>query len=495
MSGIVGTQRAAAEPAALGDLVRLCARLPLALRIAAGRVTSTPLCTVAEVVDELADDRFRLDALSPGGDERAAVRAVFDWSYQQLATAPARLFRRLGLLPGSDFSLHTAAALADLNSAEARRQLESLTTVHLIEPSRGNRYQFHDLLRVYAFDQAHRYDDAQERHEAIEAFLGWYAKTAYLCDELLYPAHPRTPAKFRTSAHRTPDIRDAAQALSWLEDERGNMLLVLQQAVETQMYDQGLNLAENSRFLGRNGRWYDELEGARFGLICARSTGDRQAETRFHNWLGEVLINTGRWDEARDNFERALSAARKLADDRQLANALNGIGLLRSMLGNHEDALPCFHEALPLSRGIDTGRLESVIEGNISSALSGLHRFEEALRHGERSLELRRRSGDVAGAVHSTHCLARAHLGLGQHGEAIALCRKAIAEGRGVNYTSLVVAEPLDTLGVLLNLGGDTAGAIECWREAAALFDSYSRPQRATEVRARIETAGAAEAR
>src|SRR5438552_7458741 len=81
VSGIVGPKIAAAESDAVAELIRLCARLPLALRIAAARAVA-PHSTLADVVAELADDRHRLDALSRGGDERAAVRAVFGWSYQ-----------------------------------------------------------------------------------------------------------------------------------------------------------------------------------------------------------------------------------------------------------------------------------------------------------------------------------------------------------------------------------------------------------------------------
>ncbi|WP_414938319.1 NB-ARC domain-containing protein [Amycolatopsis sp. cmx-11-51] len=100
VTGILGAERAAAEPDAVGELVRLCARLPLALRVAASRAAAHPHLTVADVVADLADDHTRLDVLSEFGDERAAVRTVFDWSYRRLPPEQARLFRRLGLHPG-----------------------------------------------------------------------------------------------------------------------------------------------------------------------------------------------------------------------------------------------------------------------------------------------------------------------------------------------------------------------------------------------------------
>ncbi|RSM34496.1 hypothetical protein DMA12_48060 [Amycolatopsis balhimycina DSM 5908] len=492
VAGIVGTLHAEAEPDALAELVRLCARLPLALRIAAGRVAAGPQTTVAEVVNELTDDRYRLDVLSRNGDERAAVRAVFDWSYEQLMPVQASLFRRLGLHPGPDFSLHAAAALTDLKLSEVRQQLEGLSTAHLIEPVGGSRYRFHDLLRTYACDQALRFDTNEDRDYAVERFLNWYGDTAYRCDELLYPAHPRTPRTHKCSSHLSPEIKDSAQALAWLEAERANMLPSLQQAVDNELHEQAVHLAQNSRFLSRHGRWVDELRGARLGLVAAERSGDRVAETRFRNWLGEVLITAEKWNEALENLEHALTLAREIPLNRQLANALNGIGLLRCLQGHFEEGLPYLHEALPLSRGIDTGRLEAVIQGNLSSAFTGLGLYKQALEHGERGLILRRRAGDLTGVVYAMHCLARAWQGLGQHQKTISLCREAIADGRAVDYTPHAVAEPLDTLGIALNSTGRCADAVKCWREAATLFDGYNRPHRAAEVRARIKAAEAA---
>jgi hypothetical protein len=68
--------------------------------------------TVAEVVADSADDHARLDALSQGIDQRTAVRAVFDYSYQRLTADQAQLFRRLGLHPDPEISVHAAWAAA-----------------------------------------------------------------------------------------------------------------------------------------------------------------------------------------------------------------------------------------------------------------------------------------------------------------------------------------------------------------------------------------------
>src|SRR5207248_1176648 len=143
-------------------LVQQCARLPLALRIAAGRAAAYPHSTVADVVSELADEQARLDVLSRDRDERAAVRSVFDWSYQSLSVEQARLFRRLGLHPGPEISTHAATVLAGTDPSTAGRILDELAQIHLIEPVAQTRYRFHDLLRAYALEQARRHDSPDD---------------------------------------------------------------------------------------------------------------------------------------------------------------------------------------------------------------------------------------------------------------------------------------------------------------------------------------------
>src|SRR5262249_58959483 len=93
----LGPARTAAEPHAVEQITGCCARLPLALTIAAARaaLSGFPLATLA---GELAEAGGRLDALD-AGDSVSQVRAVFSWSYTALSPAAARLFRLLRLHP------------------------------------------------------------------------------------------------------------------------------------------------------------------------------------------------------------------------------------------------------------------------------------------------------------------------------------------------------------------------------------------------------------
>lgn len=145
----IGEERTAAEPAAVDNIIRLCARLPLALVLAAARAVLQPHLPLRTVADELRDTRQRWATLAgdePGND----IQAVFSWSYRALTSAAARLFRLLGQCPDPDITVPAAAALAVTSPETVRVQLTELVRASLLVEDRPGHYTSHDLLRAYA---------------------------------------------------------------------------------------------------------------------------------------------------------------------------------------------------------------------------------------------------------------------------------------------------------------------------------------------------------
>jgi DNA-binding SARP family transcriptional activator/DNA-binding XRE family transcriptional regulator len=156
----LGAQRAAADPAAVTEIVRLCARLPLALAIAAVSAATRSRLPLASLASELRDAQGRLDVLDVG-DPATSIRAVFSWSTGQLSPDAARMFRLLGLHPGPDISAAAAASLADVPVLQARAAIGELVRTHLLDEHAPDRFAFHDLLRAYAVDQARLAENAE----------------------------------------------------------------------------------------------------------------------------------------------------------------------------------------------------------------------------------------------------------------------------------------------------------------------------------------------
>lgn len=153
LAGTLGPERVGDEPEAADRLAALCAHLPLALRIAAANLAARPGRSLHEYAAELAGEG-RLAKLSITGDPQAAVRTAFDHAYAALEPDTARLFSLLGLHPGPDFTAGSAASLLDAPLPVAERLLDRLVTAGLARPTAAGRYQFHDLLRLYAAQHA-----------------------------------------------------------------------------------------------------------------------------------------------------------------------------------------------------------------------------------------------------------------------------------------------------------------------------------------------------
>jgi tetratricopeptide (TPR) repeat protein len=384
--------------------------------------------------------------------------------------------------------VQAAAAVAELDLPMTQGLLDDLANAHLIEPTAQGRYRFHDLLRTYAADQAHRSDRDDDRDRALQTLLGWYANTARICDKLVYPAHPRLHLQLFNVTDQA-SVLDRVQALDWLRSERRNLLASLQHAIRHKMREHALQLADSMRFLYMLGSWDEYLEVNSYGLAAARDCSDGDAETYFILRRGSPFVELRRWDEAQDEYDQASVLARALDNRSYQAAVLIDLGWLCCEREQFEDALPYLHEALPLSRDVDTGRWEAVVEGNLSRAYAGLGHYRQAIEHGERGLALRRHTDDLHGVPNAMHHVARAWQGLGEHEKAIRICREAITLGRATGGFGEMIAEPLNTLAVSLHHTGNAAEAVTYWREAAILFEDHGRPHQAAQVRQRLHAA------
>jgi transcriptional regulator with XRE-family HTH domain len=217
--------RAEADPAAMAALAGLCARLPLALRVAAELATARPDESLSVLVRELAGEGKRLELLDAGGDPRSAVASVFSWSYRYLSADAARMFRLLGLHPGVDWDRYAAAALTAASVAEAGRLLGALARAHLIQSADSGRYGMHDLLRAYAASLAAAHDNDETRRAALTGLFGYYQAACAAAMDCLAPAgrhHRQDPS----GGPPVPELGDPAAARAWLDAELATLTAV-----------------------------------------------------------------------------------------------------------------------------------------------------------------------------------------------------------------------------------------------------------------------------
>jgi predicted ATPase/class 3 adenylate cyclase len=157
-------------------VVEICRRLdgiPLAIELAAARVSAMSTADVARHLDE----RFRLLT----GGRRTAVerhqtlRATVDWSYSLLDERERAVFERLGVFAGSFDSDAAATVVAggDLDAWDVLDSLNGLVTKSMVVAEDGadgaTRYSMLETLRQYArerLDDDNQADYWRRRHAA-----------------------------------------------------------------------------------------------------------------------------------------------------------------------------------------------------------------------------------------------------------------------------------------------------------------------------------------
>jgi DNA-binding SARP family transcriptional activator len=481
----LGPQRVDGDQRAVEELIGLCARLPLALSIAAARTATRPQLSLSSLAAELRDARKRLDALD-AGHAAANVRAVLSWSYQQLDAPAARLFRLLGLRTGPDISAAAVASLAGLPLDEARRRLAELTRAHLLAEDAAGRFSSHDLLRAYAADLTQSADSAACQRAATGRLLDHYLHTAYPASLKLHPTRRGVTLAALLPGVQPEQIADAGQALAWFEAENRALIAATGQALaggfDTHAWQIPWAL---SRFHEMRGRWHDWASAGQIALAAAQRLGDQAVQAYAHQRLGYANGRLGRYEEAHAHLELALSIHTERGDQAGQAYAHNSVAVTLGYQGRYDEALTRAQRGLECYLVAGDLHGQALALNSIGWFHAVLGDYPEALSVCGRSLEKFREAGsspeDVANALDS---LGYAHHKAGHHGQATDCYQQAIDLHREIG-SRCGVAETLGHLGDARSAAGDPAAARTAWEEALAILDDLHHPDQ-ERIRAKL---------
>jgi tetratricopeptide (TPR) repeat protein/transcriptional regulator with XRE-family HTH domain len=489
LTGRLGADRAAAEPAAVREIASLCACLPLALTVTAARASATPRFPLATLAAELADSADRLDALD-AGDPAASVRAVFSWSARQLSTEAARMFRLLGLHPGPDISVPAAASLAAAGEPQARRLLHELARAHLITEHVPGRYAFHDLLRAYAADQASHADSQADRDAAVGRALDHYLHTAAAGGRLLNPSREAVVLAPPGPGATAWAPADYSQALAWFEEERQVLVAAVTLAAASGSDDHAWQLPwAMADFMNQSGHWQEWAAIQRLALAAANRLGDARAQALSVRILAAACTNLGEYDQARGHYASSLALYQQLGNRLGEAKIQHSLGLLAERQGHYTDALGHAGRALRLFQAIGdkTGQVQELNAVGWYHGLLG--DYQQARAFCREAVTLCAEVGVrwLEGAVWDSLGYAEHHLG--NLAEAATCYQHALRIARETG-DRLTEAETLTHLGDTRQAAGEMAQAREDWRQALAIFDDLQHPG-AEQIR--VKLAGATE--
>ena len=487
----LGSGRVAAEQKAATDVTQLCARLPLALAIAAARAADPRGVSIAAVAADLGDARSLLDVLDTG-DAATSMRPAISCSYRNLPAAAARMFRLLALHPGPDISFPAAASLAAVPVNEALRTLRDLTCANLLSEPATGRFAFHDLLRAYAIEQA-RADGETSCRAALCRVTDHYLHTAHAADQRLNPA--RDPLQLGEPVPGVFPEQPAgyAQALSWFEAEHQVLLAAVSRAAAAGLDRHAWQLPwVLESFFDRRGHWRDWQATQRTALAAAQRSGDPVAEACAHRELGAASTHLGDHDGAHSSLSRALGLFRQLGDRLGQARCYELIGLAFENQGRHRQALGHQEEALRLYGDAAHRAGQARARNSIGWSHAWLGNYRQALHWCQQALVQTRELGDRLREAVTWDSLGYAHHHLGHYRQAIACYGNALRlywELGNLRNRATTLAH----LGDTYQASGYQEVARGAWKQALDILDGLHHPD-AGQVRARVRAPGPAPA-
>ncbi|MEC3973770.1 AfsR/SARP family transcriptional regulator [Amycolatopsis sp. H20-H5] len=477
LAGSVGRARLEAEPAAVADLAELCGRLPLALALAGERASRFSGISLAGIVDELRDQRVRLDALRDPQDTGTDLRAAFSWSYKALRPPAARLFRLLGLHPGVEIGLPTAAALAGVEVHRARELLDQLASVHLLNQPSTDRYQFHDLLRVYAAERAEREVGEDERDRALRRVLDWYLASVAAANMLVRPDLLTEDVVLEPVEVPTPSFTGHEDTTAWYAAERPALVALVGIAAAHGWASRAWRLAWLLRgFFAERHDQCDWMITATAAVRAARAAADPLGLQYAANNLGSAYLRAQRADEALEALEEGRKASVETGGSALTVAILSNLSGAYYLRAEFQKAEQYASEAVRTAR--EKGQKTFVPHAllNVSASWIGMREFGKAAEHALAAHEAFDELGDRYHSALALGNTGEALSGAQRHAEAEEYCVRALVvlNELAADYGKIDV---LITLGRIKSRTGRPVEAAGHWTEALAVGQRLGDPR------------------
>ncbi len=266
--------------------------------------------------------------------------------------------------------------MARLISARSAEVVESL--------DRPVRFQLHDVARPHARKVAQGLPEA-ERTAVLRDVAAYYVEAAAHAD-----VHVLGAGRFRLQSPperslaelsgREALFTDKAEAIEWLDAERGNLLALLRVAAEQQWDDTVWQLCESLWALYHSRKHHlESIEAHTLGITASRRCGRPDAEIRMRNQLARAHYELGAYDEAHQVLDAAGELLDRVTDARLSGVLWETRGLVFLAEGAYEDAHALFLKALEANASLNDTHGIVVQSYNVGQALLAAGRAQEAL--------------------------------------------------------------------------------------------------------------------
>ncbi len=401
------------DRAVLGKIARQLDGIPLALELAAGRLSVLS-------PDALHERLQARPALLGRGSTDAAARQrtmedAIDWSWNLLDPPERTALAECAVFRGG-FSMDAAEAIlerpdrAAIDVVQALRDKSLLRSWEPAERPGEVRLGLYRVVHDFAAARLRETGDAaaRARHAGFYADLGERlaagvdGKEGPDCLARLSLERENLEAAFDTALRGSPTVALRAllalDRLLWIRGPLGAHIGRLDAAVDCggsapPALSAKVHRARGNtrRRLGPAEKGASDLEAA---LALARQAGDASLEGDVQTDLAALGVQRGDWAMARAHVDDALDVLRRVADRRGLALALGVQGAVHHQSGRPDEARAAYDEAIALHR--EAGNVRG--EGMCWTALAAVHvdrgELEDARACQEKGFAIQKEIGD-----------------------------------------------------------------------------------------------------
>jgi predicted ATPase/transcriptional regulator with XRE-family HTH domain len=508
----------------LRAIKRICEQvegLPLGLELAASWARAL---SCEEIVQEIERSIDFLTATARDVPQRhRSIRAVFDSSWSLLPNKEQSAMRGLSVFRGG-FTREAAEAVAGATLPI----LLALKDKSLIRISQPARYDLHELIRQYAYEQlvmSGELDSTCDRHldfylamaeESISKLRGaeqllWLNSLeqdhdnlrAALEWSLRYEKEASKPS--HGAGQGSPKSLRLAGALyqfwkmriHWVEGRKWLQRALAQSSQFPNSPERFRALDAATLLAAEQADTRAARELAEESLALAHDLDDSHSIAQALSTLGQVLWRQKDFAVARNHCGQALAQFRELEDKIGMGDALKALARIAMNQNDLETAQACLEESLALFRELED-RIEFSAVSSDLGLLAYLHNdFPAARAYLERSLALFRKAQSTSGIEMSLNRLgdiARCENNYDEAGKCYTECLKVFQESGdkdeipsllhnlgyvAIHYSDFTRALDLFKKGLEMHIEtGNQAGIAECLAGIAAVLSSQGQVQR-----------------
>ncbi|MDQ3250142.1 MAG: tetratricopeptide repeat protein, partial [Chloroflexota bacterium] len=492
---------------AIVQICRLVQGLPLGIELAAASIRHYSCAEIAAAI------AHNFDLLSSGLRDVPArhrsVRAVFDYSWQQLSAPEQQIFAVLAVFAGS-FAQPAALAVCQnvgmtqisgsMPKAQLPLLLAGLVDKSLVQRRKDGRYQLHELLRQYAAEklalEGTRHAAAQRTHARFYAnFLaqqgaeiGSSRQRAGLSGVEAEIDNVRAAWNWAVAHEPAQELLPMIDSLFEFYEVRGLVqeagerfgaaLAAVEQAGSASPAD-NLTLIKllnrQARFLFRQGHQAEAESLLRRSLALTERVDHVGERALTCNYLGLVQQWAGDYGEAVRFYQASLTLYQGADDKTGMARALNNLGIIRLRMGDYTDAEAFLQQSLVLRRQLGDAKSIADSLNNLGILRHQLGEYEGETQLLQEALETYRQMADRRGIGVILHNLGGVHLACARYAEARRLLEEAL-DYRQNEPTSL--GHTLNNLGTVAFQSGDRQEAGDYYGRALQVtWESKAIPQ------------------